>query len=53
MSTAGVAVAARSYLVRPLLVKLDRCLMAHGVEGRVPLLDVKLAGFAFGALPQN
>lgn len=36
------------WLPNDLLGKLDRCLMAHGVEGRVPLLDVKLAGFAFG-----
>jgi asparagine synthase (glutamine-hydrolysing) len=36
------------WLPNDLLTKLDRCLMAHGVEGRVPLLDVKLAGFAFG-----
>ncbi len=35
------------WLPNDLLGKLDRCLMAHGVEGRVPLLDVKLAGFAF------
>lgn len=29
------------------LMKLDRCLMAFGIEGRVPLLDQKLAGFGF------
>ena len=40
------------WLPNDLLGKLDRCLMAHGVEGRVPLLDVKLAGFAF-ALPDR
>jgi len=40
------------WLPNDLLAKLDRCLMAHGVEGRVPLLDVKLAGFAF-ALPDR
>ena len=40
------------WLPNNLLAKLDRCLMAHGVEGRVPLLDVKLAGFAF-ALPDR
>jgi asparagine synthase (glutamine-hydrolysing) len=34
------------------LVKLDRCLMAHGVEGRTPLLDIELAKFAF-RLPQE
>jgi len=36
------------WLPNDLLGKLDRCLMAHGVEGRVPMLDLKLAGFAFG-----
>lgn len=39
------------YLPHGLLVKLDRCLMAHGVEGRTPLLDIELAKFAF-RLPQ-
>lgn len=36
------------WLPHDLLLKLDRCLMAHGVEGRVPLLDpaVLAAGFA-------
>src|SRR5258708_24156107 len=29
------------YLPHGLLVKLDRCLMAHGGEGRTPLLDTK------------
>ncbi|NQV85144.1 MAG: asparagine synthase (glutamine-hydrolyzing) [Rhodospirillales bacterium] len=40
------------WLPNDLLGKLDRCLMAHGVEGRVPLLDVKLASFAF-SLPDH
>jgi asparagine synthase (glutamine-hydrolysing) len=35
------------WLPNDLLTKLDRCLMAHGVEGRVPFLDVRLADFAF------
>jgi len=35
------------WLPNDLLTKLDRCLMAHGVEGRVPLLDPKVADFAF------
>jgi len=35
------------WLPNDLLTKLDRCLMAHGVEGRVPFLDPKLADFAF------
>jgi asparagine synthase (glutamine-hydrolysing) len=36
------------WLPNDLLNKLDRCLMAHGVEGRVPFLDSKVADFAFG-----
>ncbi|MAN79414.1 MAG: asparagine synthase (glutamine-hydrolyzing) [Rhodospirillaceae bacterium] len=36
------------WLPNDLLTKLDRCLMAHGVEGRVPFLDPKLAAFGFG-----
>src|SRR5262249_670137 len=28
-------------------LKLDRCLMAHGVEGRTPFLDPEVARFAF------
>jgi asparagine synthase (glutamine-hydrolysing) len=35
------------WLPNDLLVKLDRCLMAHGVEGRTPFLDIKVADFAF------
>jgi asparagine synthase (glutamine-hydrolysing) len=35
------------WLPNNLLNKLDRCLMAHGVEGRVPFLDPKVADFAF------
>ena len=34
------------WLPNDLLGKLDRCLMAHGVEGRVPFLDLKVADFA-------
>ncbi|HEX9568922.1 MAG TPA: asparagine synthase (glutamine-hydrolyzing) [Rhodospirillales bacterium] len=34
------------WLPNDLLTKLDRCLMAHGVEGRVPFLDVRVAEFA-------
>jgi asparagine synthase (glutamine-hydrolysing) len=29
-----------------LLLKIDRCLMAHGLEGRTPLLDPVVADFA-------
>jgi len=35
------------WLPNDLLGKLDRCLMAHGMEGRVPFLDPVLAAFAF------
>jgi asparagine synthase (glutamine-hydrolysing) len=34
------------WLPNDLLGKLDRCLMAHGVEGRTPFLDAPLAEFA-------
>ena len=44
---AAQAVDCADWLPNDLLAKLDRCLMAHGVEGRVPFLDVKLADFAF------
>jgi asparagine synthase (glutamine-hydrolysing) len=35
------------WLPNDLLTKLDRCLMAHGVEGRTPFLDPKVAEIAF------
>jgi asparagine synthase (glutamine-hydrolysing) len=35
------------WLPNDLLTKLDRCLMAHGVEGRTPFLDPLVAEFAF------
>ena len=35
------------WLANDLLVKLDRCLMAHGVEGRTPFLDRRFADLAF------
>ncbi|MGA0393807.1 MAG: asparagine synthase (glutamine-hydrolyzing), partial [Rhodospirillales bacterium] len=35
------------WLPHDLLTKLDRCLMAFGVEGRVPFLDQRMAEFAF------
>lgn len=35
------------WLPNDLLNKLDRCLMAHGVEGRVPFLDPHVADVAF------
>ncbi|WP_337997107.1 asparagine synthase (glutamine-hydrolyzing) [Oleispirillum naphthae] len=40
------------WLPNDLLTKLDRCLMAHGVEGRVPFLDVEVARFA-QSLPES
>lgn len=36
-----------SWLPDDLLIKLDRCLMVHSIEGRVPFLDKRLAAFAF------
>ncbi len=35
------------WLPNDLLVKLDRCLMAHGIEGRTPLLDPAVAAASF------
>lgn len=40
-----------SWLPDDLLIKLDRTLMAHGVEGRVPFLDAKVAAIALGLPP--
>lgn len=40
------------WLPNNLLIKLDRCLMAHGVEGRTPFLDPAVAAFAF-SLPDE
>ena len=41
------AVDCADWLPNDLLTKLDRCLMAHGVEGRTPFLDPELAALAF------
>ncbi len=41
------AVDCADWLPADLLTKLDRCLMAHGVEGRVPFLDPRVADFAY------
>ena len=46
------AVDCADWLPHDLLIKLDRCLMAHGVEGRTPLLDKKVADVAM-RLPDN
>ena len=35
------------WLPNDLLTKVDRCLMAHGVEGRTPFLDSRVAAVAF------
>jgi asparagine synthase (glutamine-hydrolysing) len=35
-----------TWLHADLLLKLDRCLMAYGLEGRTPFLDPKVAAFA-------
>jgi len=40
------------WLPNNLLTKLDRCLMAHGVEGRTPFLDPVVAKVAF-SLPDD
>ena len=41
------AVDCADWLPHDLLIKLDRCLMAHGVEGRTPMLDPVVASVAF------
>ena len=41
------AVDCEGWLPNDLLTKLDRCLMAHGLEGRTPFLDRTVAGAAF------
>jgi asparagine synthase (glutamine-hydrolysing) len=41
------AVDIADWLPNDLLTKLDRCLMAHGVEGRTPFLDPGVAASAF------
>ena len=41
------AVDIADWLPNNLLTKLDRCLMAHGVEGRTPFLDREMAIFAY------
>ena len=44
---AAQAVDVAEWLPNDLLTKLDRCLMVHGVEGRTPFLDPRVAAFAF------
>ena len=44
---AAQAMDIRGWLPHDLLLKLDRALMAHGVEGRTPFLDPEVARFAY------
>jgi len=46
------AVDCADWLAHDLLIKLDRCLMAHGVEGRTPFLDPVVSNVAM-CLPDN
>ena len=46
------AVDCADWLPHDLLTKVDRCLMAHGIEGRTPLLDPAVAAVAF-TLPDS
>jgi asparagine synthase (glutamine-hydrolysing) len=39
------------WLPHDLLLKLDRCLMAHAIEGRTPFIDPEIAAFAFSLPP--
>lgn len=41
------------WLPNDLLTKVDRCLMAHGLEGRVPFLDRDLAAFGFNSADED
>jgi asparagine synthase (glutamine-hydrolysing) len=41
------AIDCAEWLSNDLMIKLDRCLMTHGVEGRTPFLDQVVADFAF------
>lgn len=44
---AAQALDVADWLPNDLLMKLDRCLMAHAVEGRTPFLDTGIAAAAF------
>lgn len=41
------AVDVKTWLANSLLIKLDRCLMAHGLEGRTPFLDPRVTDHTF------
>ena len=47
------AIDVREWLPNDLLVKLDRCLMVHGIEGRTPYLDPVVAEFAATISPDS
>lgn len=49
---AAQALDVADWLPNDLLLKLDRCLMAHGIEGRTPFLDTAIAEACF-ALPDG
>ncbi|GBQ16121.1 asparagine synthase (glutamine-hydrolyzing) [Swaminathania salitolerans] len=49
---AAQALDLKEWLPNDLLIKLDRCLMAHGIEGRTPLLDPAVATLAW-SLPDE
>ena len=36
------------WLPNDLLIKLDRCLMRHGVEGRTPFIDRHMSSYGYG-----
>jgi asparagine synthase (glutamine-hydrolysing) len=44
---AAQALDCSDWLANDLLLKVDRCLMAHGLEGRTPMLDPAVADLAF------
>ncbi|MBC9176374.1 asparagine synthase (glutamine-hydrolyzing) [Pseudoroseomonas ludipueritiae] len=44
---AAQALDVADWLPNDLLIKLDRCLMAHGIEGRTPFLDAAVAEACF------
>ncbi len=44
---ASQALDIQTWLPNDLLLKVDRCLMVHGIEGRVPFLDAVVAAAAF------
>ncbi|MBL8628825.1 MAG: asparagine synthase, partial [Rhodospirillaceae bacterium] len=49
---ASQALDLQTWLPNDLLLKVDRCLMAHGIEGRVPFLDPAVTQASF-SLPES